>query len=96
MATAGRESRDCPATGLLSPFRGPRDAAATAQRPPVRRRDDDAISTGAPGLLASLLGKPWLVDVRDLWIDTSISLGYIKSKSTIPALPLQIAIESPS
>lgn len=35
------------------------------------------ISTGAPGLLAAVVGKPWVVDVRDLWIDASVSLGYI-------------------
>ncbi|GGK72734.1 hypothetical protein [Haloarcula sebkhae] len=60
----------------------------------VRRYDavtTTPISTSAPGLLASLLGKPWLVDVSDLWIDTSISLGYIEFRSTIPALALQIA-----
>ncbi|WP_336135439.1 glycosyltransferase family 4 protein [Natronomonas amylolytica] len=41
------------------------------------------ISTGAPGLLAALLGKPWLVDVRDLWIDASISLGYLEAGSPV-------------
>ncbi len=44
------------------------------------------ISTGAPGLFASALGKPWLVDVRDLWIDASISLGYLKAGSAIERL----------
>lgn len=39
------------------------------------------ISTGAPGLLAAALGKPWIVDVRDLWIDASISLGYLEAGS---------------
>jgi len=37
------------------------------------------ISTGAPGLLATALGKPWTVDVRDLWIDAAVSLGYIEA-----------------
>lgn len=41
------------------------------------------ISTGAPGLLAAGLGKPWVVDVRDLWIDASISLGYLGKGSLI-------------
>lgn len=41
------------------------------------------ISTGAPGLLASLLGTPWIVDVRDRWIDASIALGYLTSGSLI-------------
>lgn len=35
------------------------------------------ISTGAPGLVAAALGTPWVVDVRDLWIDASVSLGYL-------------------
>jgi glycosyltransferase involved in cell wall biosynthesis len=41
------------------------------------------ISTGAPGLLTAALGKPWVVDVRDLWIDASISLGYLEEGSLI-------------
>lgn len=41
------------------------------------------ISTGAPGLLAAALGKPWIVDVRDLWIDASISLGYLEAGSRL-------------
>jgi glycosyltransferase involved in cell wall biosynthesis len=41
------------------------------------------ISTGAPGLLAAALGKPWVVDVRDLWIDASISLGYLDEGSLV-------------
>ena len=41
------------------------------------------ISTGAAGLLATTLGKPWIVDVRDLWIDASISLGYLDEGSPI-------------
>ncbi|MGA9141993.1 MAG: glycosyltransferase family 4 protein [Methanocella sp.] len=35
-----------------------------------------------PGLLPKILfRKPWIVDVRDLWIDASISLGFIKKGS---------------
>jgi colanic acid biosynthesis glycosyl transferase WcaI len=35
-----------------------------------------------PGLLAKMLsGKRWIVDVRDLWIDASVSLGFIKKGS---------------
>jgi glycosyltransferase involved in cell wall biosynthesis len=41
------------------------------------------ISTGAPGLVASALGTPWVVDIRDLWIDASISLGYLESGSAV-------------
>lgn len=41
------------------------------------------ISTGAPGLLAAALGTPWVVDVRDLWIDASISLGYLEAGSLL-------------
>ena len=39
------------------------------------------ISTGAAGLCASVLGKPWIVDVRDLWIDAAVSLGYLDEGS---------------
>lgn len=41
------------------------------------------ISTGAPGLCANALGTPWVVDVRDLWIDASISLGYLEAGSLL-------------
>lgn len=41
------------------------------------------VSTGAPGLVAHLLGTPWLVDVRDLWIDASIALGYLERGSAL-------------
>ena len=35
-----------------------------------------------PGLLVkALCGKRWIVDVRDLWIDASISLGFIRKGS---------------
>lgn len=44
------------------------------------------ISTGAPGFVAKLFGVPWLVDVRDLWIDASISLGYLREGSVIERL----------
>jgi glycosyltransferase involved in cell wall biosynthesis len=35
------------------------------------------ISTGLAGFVASAAGIPWVVDVRDLWIDASVSLGFI-------------------
>lgn len=41
------------------------------------------ISTGGPGLVASALGASWVVDVRDLWIDASISLGYLEAGSAL-------------
>jgi glycosyltransferase involved in cell wall biosynthesis len=41
------------------------------------------ISTGAPGLLSAALNKPWVVDIRDLWIDASVSLGYLEEDSAI-------------
>ena len=44
------------------------------------------ISTGAPGFLARFLGKSWVVDVRDRWIDASISLGYLEEGSLIERL----------
>jgi len=40
------------------------------------------ITTGAPGLVPAVLGKPWIVDVRDLWIENSISLGYVDEDSS--------------
>ncbi|WP_436935611.1 glycosyltransferase family 4 protein [Halovenus marina] len=36
------------------------------------------ISTGVAGLTTELFGQRWVVDVRDLWIDASISLGFIE------------------
>ena len=40
------------------------------------------IFTGITGLLVKkLTGKPWVLDIRDLWIDASISLGFIQKGS---------------
>lgn len=40
------------------------------------------IFTGIPGLLSKLLfKKPWILDIRDRWIDASISLGFLKKGS---------------
>jgi len=36
------------------------------------------ISTGVAGLTSLLFGQRWVVDVRDLWIDASVSLGFIE------------------
>lgn len=36
------------------------------------------ISTGVAGFVPSLLGTTWVVDVRDRWIDASVSLGFIR------------------
>ena len=41
------------------------------------------ISTGAPGILASLLGKSVTVDIRDLWIEVAVALGYLQQDSVI-------------
>jgi colanic acid biosynthesis glycosyl transferase WcaI len=41
------------------------------------------ITTGIPGLVVRVLGKPWLVDVRDLWIDNSVALGYVDEDSIL-------------
>lgn len=35
------------------------------------------ISTGLAGVTTALTGANWVVDVRDLWIDASLSLGFI-------------------
>ncbi len=38
--------------------------------------------TGIPGYAAKrLLGKQWILDIRDLWIDASISLGFVREGS---------------
>jgi glycosyltransferase involved in cell wall biosynthesis len=41
------------------------------------------ITTGIPGFVAAVLGKPWVVDVRDLWIPNAVSLGYIDPGSPL-------------
>ncbi|WP_262176608.1 glycosyltransferase family 4 protein [Haloarcula laminariae] len=41
------------------------------------------ITTGLPGLVAAALGTPWVVDVRDLWIDNSVALGYVEADSPL-------------
>lgn len=55
----------------------------------ARRRYDVVVTTTPPistGLAAfplALSGTPWVVDVRDLWIDASVSLGFIEEGSTL-------------
>lgn len=52
-------------------------------------RSYDLIITSAPPLFThipgkisrTIFGKPWIVEVRDLWIDASISLGFVKKGS---------------
>lgn len=52
-------------------FNGGRYDAIVTSSPPI--------FTGLAGLPYGLSGrKPWVVDVRDLWIDASISLGFIE------------------
>ena len=42
------------------------------------------IFTGLPGLFAKkILKKPWIMDVRDLWIDASITLGFLEKDSIL-------------
>jgi glycosyltransferase involved in cell wall biosynthesis len=41
------------------------------------------ITTGFPGLVAAAIGNPWVIDVRDLWIENSIALGYIPADSPL-------------
>ena len=43
------------------------------------------ITTGIPGFAAAVFGKPWVVDVRDLWIDNSVALGYVDEDSSLVA-----------
>lgn len=57
-------------------------------------REYDIVITSAPpiftGLAALPLGiaklKPWIVDVRDLWIDASVSLGFISEGGLLERL----------
>lgn len=52
----------------------------------VHHRDVDAIITSSPPIFTGIAGLPfglfgkisWLVDVRDLWIDASVGLGFIE------------------
>ena len=52
-------------------------------------RDVDAIITSSPPIFTGLAGlpfglvgrTPWIVDVRDLWIDASVGLGFIEEGS---------------
>lgn len=52
----------------------------------LNRKKFDVIITSSPPIFVTAAGlcsklvfnKPWIVDVRDLWIDASISLGFIK------------------
>jgi len=52
----------------------------------IKRKEYDVIITTAPPIFTGITGyfvkkitgKKWFLDVRDLWIDASISLGFIK------------------
>ena len=54
-------------------------------------RQYDVIITSSPPVFAHIPGrfakavfkKPWIMDVRDLWIDASISLGFLKKGSIL-------------
>lgn len=39
------------------------------------------ITTELPGIVLSMLGTPWIADVRDLWIDAAVALGHITEGS---------------
>ncbi|WP_418286674.1 glycosyltransferase family 4 protein [Halorubrum sp. DTA46] len=53
---------------LVFNYRG-YDAVVTSSPP---------IFTGLPGLVVGGIGgKPWIVDVRDLWIDAAVGLGFV-------------------
>jgi glycosyltransferase involved in cell wall biosynthesis len=55
----------------------------------INRQKYDVIITSSPPIFVALPGllsralfrKRWIVDVRDLWIDASVSLGFIKKGS---------------
>lgn len=44
------------------------------------------ISTGLAGIPAVLFGGRWVVDVRDCWIDASVSLGFIEAGGLLERL----------
>lgn len=44
------------------------------------------IFTGLAGFVPSLAGTCWVVDVRDLWIDASVSLGFISEDGILERL----------
>lgn len=55
----------------------------------LKRKEYDIIITSSPPIFSGLPGyiikkiarKKWLVDVRDLWIDASLELGFLKKNS---------------
>ncbi len=55
----------------------------------LKRKDYDVIITSSPPIFSGLTGyaikkitgKKWFFDVRDLWIDASVGLGFIKKNS---------------
>ncbi len=55
----------------------------------ARRKDYDIIFTSSPPIFSGIPGffikkflqKKWLFDVRDLWIDASVELGFLKKNS---------------
>lgn len=57
----------------------------------VNHREYDAIVTSSPPIFTGLAGlpfrllsdTPWIVDVRDLWIDAAVGLGFIDEGSAI-------------
>jgi colanic acid biosynthesis glycosyl transferase WcaI len=55
----------------------------------LKRKEFDVIVTSSPPIFCGLTGyiikkitrKKWIFDVRDLWIDASLELGFLKNKS---------------
>ena len=55
----------------------------------LKRKEYDVIITSAPPIFSGLTGyiikkiskKKWFFDIRDLWIDASVELGFLKKKS---------------
>jgi glycosyltransferase involved in cell wall biosynthesis len=63
-------------TSLWVLFHGKKYDTIITSSPPV--------FTHIPGLLAKkFTGKKWIMDVRDLWIDASISLGFLRKGSSL-------------
>jgi glycosyltransferase involved in cell wall biosynthesis len=47
---------------------------------------DPPIFTGLAGFVPSWFGRKWVVEVRDLWIDASVSLGFLREGSVFERL----------
>jgi len=67
---------------LIFPLHALLWAVWSNQRYDVIITSSPPLFTGIPGYAAKrLLGKKWILDIRDLWIDASVSLGFLREGS---------------